>query len=300
MSKKTGFYLLDNNFGHPTWNSHRQLPDRTRSHTVNKIVLHDPEAPPGIKEADLTAERVAKYAASLTRPDAKRRASYHVGSDSDSIIRLLPDEYRAWHVHRYSQSALGIEMGYRKTDWRTQPKYRVSRVLENAARVCAYWAVRHAIPVRILTKEDVDNGDGVAGFSYHGYLDPARRTDPGVRVRKTEEGLKFSVVEFPATEFFERVERQVAWQRKGGPRWPQAYTSAKQKAERKPAPVVKGAELKPATPETVLADILEAKDGSWREDRQTVRGVQRLVGADADGIWGPKTEAAAAAWARSR
>ena len=223
MTSKDGrtYALLEKNYGHLTWTKHRRLPDRTGSKRVNKIVLHDPEAHLDLRAGgDRTAEDVVSYARSLTKRGG-RDASWHVSTDSDSIISLLPDSYRAWQVHRFSESSLGIEMGSLESDWTKLTGWRVNAILENAARVCGYWCQKHDIPPVILTLERVMAGQ--AGMSYHGYLDPKRRTDPGVRVSGHGEFPRYQVTTFPETEFLRRVNLQIEWQQRVGLTWPKAW-----------------------------------------------------------------------------
>ena len=313
MKDTRRFYLEDNFHGRYTWTPDRRLPDRTGNTSVGIIVLHTPEAVPDLKPPDSTAEKVARYGASLTKHDAPRSASWHASVDSDSIIWMLPDEARAWHVHRYSESALGIELGSRAKDWARPevPDWWKNSTLENAARVCAFWSVKFDIPPVLLTKANLDRRDKTRGYIYHGVADPKRRSDPGVRP-----------LTFPQDEFFARLAKNIADQRKRGIYVPKAWIPGQSpkapkarltpRAPTRPEgdlaePVKKpltGAEALDAIGEgqlaiQAMADIL----GGWTANKnarnpQNTRAVQRLVGAKVDGVYGPETREKAMAWVK--
>ena len=129
------------------------------------------------------AENVAKYGASTTR------ASWHVSSDSDSIISMLPDSFTAWHVRGYSSESLGVEICMKAKDWSKASEEWVEGTLTNLVEVVDDWCMRHDIPRVLLTKEQVDAGH--SGITYHRFLDPSRRSDPGL--------------DFPEDKFFEML-----------------------------------------------------------------------------------------------
>lgn len=136
------------------------------------IVMHTAENLPDVVPPDRGAEAIANYFANTTRP-----VSAHSVTDSDSTIRLLPDTAVGFHVRRYNTPGYGIEIATQAARWDTLPlDYRaalLSRAATDAARVATRWS----IPVRFLTKSQIDNG--ASGFTGHTNLDPDRRTDPG-------------------------------------------------------------------------------------------------------------------------
>ena len=321
MTDKRSYALLEKNYGRQTWTNRRSLPDHTGSKTVNKIVIHDPEAHLDLKAGrDRTAEDMVRYARSLTRPEAKRDASWHVSSDTSSIWSLLPDHIRAWQVHHYSESSLGIEMGAGEKDWILWPNWRVNSTLENGARVCAYWCLKHQIPPVILTRAQVDAGQ--AGMTYHGYVDPHRRTDPGVKVTKDPETGKliYQVTTFPEAEFLDRVHKNLEDQKRKGLYWPEAWVP--QPVFDRPAKALRQHGKPVATALAgVAAGMQEAKRPktagahspklpsaertlAWALGRITystwpkgvIKQVQNLVGVTEDGIVGPETRKAVRAW----
>lgn len=128
---------------------------------------------------DVSAENTAAYAARTTRT-----VSWHSTVDSDSIIPMLPDAYTAFHVRNYNSSTLGIEICKRDVTWADEPADWVEATLLNAAKVCRRWASNHNIPVRHVSKAQLDKAlsrsrPTPTGFIGHSELDPSRRRDPG-------------------------------------------------------------------------------------------------------------------------
>lgn len=173
-----GYYLLDNP------NPHGEHFYRTRLSTLRVIVLH---ITAGLEDIDLigpdaSAEQTARYCATTDR-----YVSWHGGSDSDSHLYLLPPAYTAWHASDYNSSTYGWEISKRDTSWSDEPKAWVEATLKHAADGLRPVAKGYNIPHRLLTRAQVDAG--MSGFTYHMWLDPTRRSDPGA--------------DFPITRFFE-------------------------------------------------------------------------------------------------
>jgi hypothetical protein len=161
----TGYYLLDHRTKPDNWYSKRRTPLRV-------IVIHITASLEDLDAADASAERTARYAATTDR-----KVSWHSGSDSDSFLRLLPAEFTAWHVEGFNSETYGHEISKATTKWAGMPSAWVDRTLANAAACLRPVAARHKIPLRLLTREQVQAG--AYGFAAHSTLDPARRTDPG-------------------------------------------------------------------------------------------------------------------------
>lgn len=140
--------------------------------TPKVIVVHTAENLPDFTPADMGAESVARYLASTSRS-----ASYHWIGDSDSGITLLPDMAVAFAVRGYNTATLNMSFATRARDWKEAPDEWVTAVLQRGAKQAALWARKYRVPVRLISREDVDRGR--AGFSAHGFLDPGRRYDPG-------------------------------------------------------------------------------------------------------------------------
>jgi N-acetyl-anhydromuramyl-L-alanine amidase AmpD len=168
----TGFYLLD----HP--NPHGILNPDGRYHgymqrraAITLIVMHVPVVAQDVVGNDPTAENVARFFASTDRS-----ASAHVNIDRDSTVDLLPDTHVAFHVRDYNSPSLGVECGWGHLDWGKHPAAD-REVIERVAAWCAPRVVKYGIPLKRLTKRQVDAG--AAGFTDHSRLDPTRRKDPG-------------------------------------------------------------------------------------------------------------------------
>lgn len=165
-------YLLD----HP--NPHGKINPDGRYHgysqrqsPINLIVMHVPVVLQDLVGIDGSAENVARYFATTSRP-----ASAHVCIDRDSTVDCLPDTHVAFHVRNYNSRSLGVECGWDYDDWGKHPDAD-AQVVERVALWCAPRVVRYGIPLVRLTKAQVDSGK--AGFTDHSRLDPARRKDPG-------------------------------------------------------------------------------------------------------------------------
>lgn len=163
-----GYYLLDNPNPHGShfYSSRRAKP--------RVIVLH---ITAGLEDIDMigrdaSAEQTARYAATT-----EREVSWHAGADSDSWLSLLPASYTAWHASAYNSISWGLEISKRDTTWSDEPEAWVEATLRNAAAACRAVAERYGIPLRLLTRAQVDAG--MSGFTYHMWLDPTRRSDPG-------------------------------------------------------------------------------------------------------------------------
>ena len=271
------FYLPKHREGARSWSSHRSLPSRkTGAKKVNLVVLHTSEQKPDFHPPDHGAEWLAEYAASTTR-----QASWHVNTDADSIIWLLPDEDRAWHVKRYSQASVGVEMATKAELWDTLPAWWVDGCLRNTAMVVAWWCVKFGIPPELITRKQVDAGQ--AGITYHGWLDPSRRSDPGVHG------------EFPQKRFFDDfLPESMRWQR-ANPGVPP--TALRCTPEKDPQPAVS------AAPQTdgggYTADrVLEYMWSSTgrkippEESRGSVERLQRWLGVPVSGELDDRTRQA--------
>ena len=163
----TGYFLLDEKVRGPRkWYNSRRSPARV-------IVLH---ITAGLEDLDATndqsAEATARYAA-----NTDRAVSWHSGCDTDSVVRLLPPSYTAFHCQGYNSGSLGLEISKRGIRWQGMDPVWTARTLANAAAAVLPWMAEYRIPLRLLTRPQVDAG--MKGFTYHSRLDPTRRSDPG-------------------------------------------------------------------------------------------------------------------------
>ena len=288
MADRTDYALLDKlwpkrNFrqwehrnpdGDYHYNRQRRLPGTTGAKKVNLVVLHTSEQKPDFKPPDDGAEWLVNY-----QLQTKRSASWHCSVDSETggegegIIFSLPESTRAWHVkHSYSMASVGIEMATEAHMWKTAPAEWVTAMLTNAAHVVGFWCVGLDIPPDLISRAQVDKG--TAGVTYHGWLDPSRRTDPGING------------EFPDAQFFQLLNESVA-------QW-KATPAYKGRGVVAPTPPPVPARV---TDTTVLADFLRRyKSRSVRGGREDIRHVQHLVGSAPDGLYGRRTQAAVDRW----
>lgn len=99
--------------------------------------------------------------------DRGRQASCHVATDTDSDVRVVPDEDTAWAAPGANadgwQHELAGRAGQSAEDWHDEAS---QKILHRAAKVDAVIAVKFDIPIRHLTDEQI--ADGVSkGFAGH-------------------------------------------------------------------------------------------------------------------------------------
>lgn len=170
-----GYYLLDNpNPYGPNYYT-------TRLDRLVGIVVH---CTAGLEDLDLegidhSAEDTARYAATT-----QRDVSWHSGSDTDTCFELLPASHTAWQCRGYNSSTYGHELSKRDMTWGDEPADWVTATLERPAEHLRRIAAAAGIPVRKITKTQLDvaiaaQDPSKGGFIGHRELDPTRRTDPG-------------------------------------------------------------------------------------------------------------------------
>lgn len=153
---------------------------RSRRGRVLAIVVH---ITAGLEDLDghddQSAEATARYAGSTAR-----KVSWHSGSDTDSIVELLPADYTAWHVQGYNSITYGHEISKRHTEWRDMPADWVEATLQHTAYHLGHKALELSVPLRKTTRAELDDarrhGGDPVGFIGHWELDPGRRSDPGL------------------------------------------------------------------------------------------------------------------------
>lgn len=168
----TGFYGLDHKNPHGIKNGDGQYHGyQVRRSILRVIVIHTPEVLPDYVGDDTSAEAVSKYFSTTDRS-----ASAHVNIDRDSIVPWLPPDHVAFHVRNYNSVGYGAEIGYRASEWGKKPEVD-EEIINRVATHLAPIATKYGIPVKFITKAEVDKG--AYGFTSHAQLDPTRRTDPG-------------------------------------------------------------------------------------------------------------------------
>ncbi len=141
------------------------------------IVLHVTAGLEDFTPPDSGAEATIRYGLSNSRP-----ASWHGIVDSDSVIDCLPDSYTAFHVIGYNSQTLGLEIANANARWAGKPQWWVDATIANAAAWCRPRVAKYGLPVNLADKAEVDRcirAGRPFGFTYHRYLDPTRRIDPG-------------------------------------------------------------------------------------------------------------------------
>lgn len=151
-----------------------------RKGSVNKIVIHDMEAPEGA----LTAENVGHYFQNpLDKNGQPVKASAHYGVDVDSVVQYVRDEDTAWHCPGANADGIGVEhAGYaRQTAEEWADAYSIA-MLERSAELVAALCAKHMIPIVRLTPEDVRLGRrGICGHDTctDAFKTPNGHRDPG-------------------------------------------------------------------------------------------------------------------------
>lgn len=142
-------------------------------------VLHTTESIFDEMGEDTGAENVARFIRGRSTP-----GSYHDLVDSDSEIYLVDYSHGAYHDGTGSNNwATAIAFACRTIDWRRMDPAKRKSMLRNGARAFArQQAYRRSVgapltELRLITKAQSDAG--MSGFTYHGFRDPGRRTDPG-------------------------------------------------------------------------------------------------------------------------
>ena len=170
----SGYHLLDN----PP--ARKQFRTTRRAEPTGCIVLHTAENMLDLIGVDSGAENVARFISSRT--DAA--GSYHRVGDRDSVVRLVPFSFEAFHDGTGSNRwSIGISLAMRAADWQTvasEPRdLLVDAMVVMAVEASTWLHDEHGItvPARRITRAQSDAGQ--PGFIPHADRDPARRSDPG-------------------------------------------------------------------------------------------------------------------------
>lgn len=153
---------------------------RTPTGVVLGIVLHVTAGLQdlGMVGVDDSAEATNRWGATRNRG----KSSWHCCVDTDSIAPALPDTYTAWHVVGYNGPTWGLEISNLDARWDNKPDAWVEATLRNAAAAAAPIVKKYDLPLRLATRAEVDRALAAGkpfGFSYHMWLNPETRRDPG-------------------------------------------------------------------------------------------------------------------------
>lgn len=263
----------------------------SRRKPVDLIGLH---VTAGLQDLDMegsdqSAEGTNRYGATTSR-----QASWHKCVDSDSIADALPDEYTAWHIIGYNSNSLGLEISNRDARWDNKPEKWIEATLRNAAKVCHAWEQKFNVPRRILTKAQVDAGE--RGYTYHRFLDPSRRTDPGFTfpwdlfvqlLQQLDKGEDKPPTKAPT----QKDDHDLGKLKVDGDFGDLTVARLQESLNRTIKAGLKlDGDFGPNTKKALQRRLKVDDDG--KIGPQTIKALQRRVGTSADGDWGPKTTAA--------
>lgn len=247
---------------------------------IRVVVLHTME----VEETGSVAEAVGRAFA-----DQARQASAHVGVDTDSECRYVPDQDTAWAAPGINADGLQLELAGRAGQTTGQWDDPASKaILERAAQRTAIWCRAYAIPVRRLS--DAELAAGARGIVDHW---------AATRVYKLSDHTDVGA-NFPWTWFLARVGALTG-----------ALSTPPSVAQVSPATRIRldvdgsfgprsAARLQQWAGAPVDSTLLpgdwkavQRKVGGLKPDGQpgpqTWRAIQKLVGATQDGAPGPKT-----------
>ncbi len=278
---RDGIYLEDN----PPARSQFRVGRRDPLKSV--IVVHTAESGTDVAGPDPKAEAVARFIQG--RPTA---GSYHLIGDRDSIIQLVRFDNEAFHDRTGSNRwSIGISLAMNAADWPNIPSSARDQLVATAgqmAAIAAVWMKDRGLALpepRLLTKAESDRSDA-SGFISHARRDPTRRTDPGRQ--------------FPWSDFFQRYQQALS----DGGNEPDRDTLIRQLQS-----------LAGATPDGIVGpETMAALNDNWLgndasfdpsvadtfvNNPRLVEWVQTRINAregfalTVDGVFGPRTEAAA-------
>lgn len=171
-----GAYLTDHKPVRDQWYTKRNKP------LTGCTVIHTAESVMDTVGPDTGAENVAEFI--RTRKDP---GSYHDLVDSDTWVPLVDLKHGAYHDGTGSNNwALSLSFACKTVDWaRMSAAKRLGFMRQGARAWVNQQLYRKAIGaplsrLRLITKAESDKGE--AGCTYHGFRDPSRRTDPGIKV----------------------------------------------------------------------------------------------------------------------
>lgn len=273
----------------------------TRKKPISFIVMH---VTAGLEDLDMlgvdnSAEATNQYGATTSRS-----ASWHSCVDSDSIEPSLPDGYTAFHCRSYNSGSLGLEICNQDARWDNKPEAWIEATLRNAATVTLKWEKDHGIPRILRNKAEIDANKW--GYTYHSFLDPTRRRDPGttfpwnrfVGILQSLEGGVVITNPLPPGVDREMTRRiQSLLKVKPDGLWGEGTDKQADLMVKACRAIVGWPHKTPAVYDIASVQrIIESKtDGVWGPKSNAalvhwVKNAQRVLGQSIDGSWGPKTD----------
>lgn len=166
----TGFVLLDNR----TREVQCRHPRRAR--LSGMVGVHTAEGVMDSVGIDTGAENVASFI--VGRADY---GSYHEIVDSDSFVRMAPDDYETWHIgaDMHNWHSWGISAACRTVDWNPDSAWTKATIATMGERICAFW-MRNGFDVEALAGRWLTRDEALRhlpGLIEHGVAQPGDRSD---------------------------------------------------------------------------------------------------------------------------
>lgn len=175
----TGFVLVDRTTSIPQCRFPR------RSQLSGVVGVHTAEGAMDTVGIDTGAENVANFI--VNRSDY---GSYHVIVDSDSAVRMAPDDYETWHIaaDAHNWHAWGISAACRSVEWDPDSDWTKRTIARMGKEIREFWIRNGFDPqfcARWLTRAQALAK--VPGLIHHGVAQPSDRSDAWVlHPRKAE------------------------------------------------------------------------------------------------------------------
>lgn len=166
----TGWYLLD----HP--NTIQQYRTPRRSTLSGMVGVHTTEGPLDAIAPDTGAENVANFI--VTRSDY---GSYHCIVDTDSVVKMAPDEYETWHIaaDAHNWHSWGISAACRADEWDPDAEWTKKIISSMGAEIAAFWKRQGFIDLA-LNPRWISRAAAIRhepGLILHGDAQPEDRSD---------------------------------------------------------------------------------------------------------------------------
>lgn len=165
-----GTYLQEHEPASPQYRSPR------RERLSGIVFVHTAESIMDTVGPDTGAENVASFISRRTDP-----GSYHVLVDSDSVVRLVPDDCEAFQVaaNGHNRHGWGISFACSATDLDPDDPWTRKAMALAAGEILAFWArndIDSTVAARFISRADADARRG-PGLVTHGDVQPGDRSD---------------------------------------------------------------------------------------------------------------------------
>ncbi len=156
-----------------------QTGHRRNGHKPTLILTHTAESGTDLTGPDLSAEGTARFISRRTTP-----GSYHRVGDRDSIVPMAATSWATFGSRFVNDWAVHISLAMDAADWPNLPPetaddYIVTWLDMAVAEASAMDALTGDFPLPVLLTGAEARKPGAFGFCTHGRVDPDRRHDPG-------------------------------------------------------------------------------------------------------------------------